>query len=181
MKHSKTTIILTILISIALFVVGFFSFGNINEALLPKVDNCYYQVAELGGQFKTLLVFAFILSLTPICIWATWRVAPIILNRHRVFSILTVVSCMTVAILVRQQSIRSYFSKLISFVGSTSGSLMLTYPIDKVHFEYYLLGGLCTGCMFHISFSDKKQYRSSAVQLTLGLALYGQKEDQPGS
>lgn len=157
MKHPNTTIILTILVSIGLFVFGIFSFGNIYETLLPKVDNGFYQVTELDGQFKTSLIFSLVLSLTPIFIWLTWRVASITLIRNRIFSILTVVVCMILAILLRQQSIKFYFRGLSSHENASSDNIRMNYPIDTVHFEYYLLGGLCVGCIIsYFLFRQKK-------------------------
>ena len=158
MKHSKTTIILTIIISILLFVLGFIIFGDIYEFILPKVDNGFYQVTELNGPFMSSLIFSITLGLTPVLLLLTWQLAPIILKSKKITSIVTVVVCMTLAILVRQQMIKSYFSRLTTLSGE---KLKVSYPMNQVNFEYYLLGGLCIGCIIsYFLFKQKKGFIS---------------------
>ncbi|MCC6289677.1 MAG: hypothetical protein IT249_17505 [Chitinophagaceae bacterium] len=146
MKHSKTTIILTILISIALFVLGLFTFDRLFEIILPKVDGGFYQVTELGGQFKTTLLFSFVLGLTPFLILLTWRLAPIISRSKKLASVLTVIVCMTGAIIVRQQILKSCFTGLTKNFTSTVDKMNVSYPVDQINFEYYLFGELIVGC-----------------------------------
>ena len=102
MKHSKTTIILTIVISILLFVLGFIIFGDVYEFILPKVDNGFYQVTAINEQFIPSLVFSVALGLTPLLLLLTWRLSPIILKSKKIASIVTVVICMTLAIMIRR-------------------------------------------------------------------------------
>ena len=146
MKHSKTTIILTILISIALFAMGLFTFDRLFEIILPKVDGGFYQAIELGRQFRTTLLLSLALGLTPFFILLTWRRSPIISKSKKLASVLTIIVCMALAIIVRQQILKSYFTGLTKNLTSTVDKINVSYPLDQVNFEYYLFGGLIVGC-----------------------------------
>ncbi|MFT3681026.1 MAG: hypothetical protein QM791_12180 [Ferruginibacter sp.] len=159
MNNSKITIILIVLISIVLFVLGLFLFGNIYEILLPKPDNGFYQETASGGQFKRSLIFAVVFGLTPIFIWATWRLAPITLKLQKNYTILTVIVCILLAVVLRQQLLKLYFSRFTNNINSTTANLHVGYPIDKVYFEYYMFGGLIMGCLIsYLLFRQRKTY-----------------------
>lgn len=156
MKQSKTTIILTIIIALVLFVFSFYTFGDVFDAMLPEVDNGRYQVTEINGVFKEALIFSLVLGLMPVFIVTTWRFSPIILKSRRVASIAIVVVFMVLAIMVRQQRIKSYFNNFAN-LNSPGSKINVSFPADELYFEYYLLGGLCVGCFISfIIFRDKK-------------------------
>lgn len=157
MKHAKTTIILTILFSITLFISGLLTFERFFETILPKVDGGFYQVTEIGGEFKTMLLFSSVFALTPFLILLTWRYSPIVSVSKKLASVLTIVVCMTLAIILRQQIIKSYFTGLTKNFNSTVDKINVNYPVDQVNFEYYLFGGLIVGCLISCFFLRQKR------------------------
>ncbi len=154
MKHPKTTILLTIAFSVALFVLGIFIYGQYPELLLPKVNGGFYQVTEITGSFKATFMFSLILSLTPLSLYLVWRFSPIISYNKKLLSVGIVLACMALAIIGHQQMIKSYFISLLNRVDNIS----VSYPLNEVHFDYYLFLGLCVGCC--ISFFSLRQKSS---------------------
>lgn len=162
MKQSKTAIILAIAISVILFLTGFLTSGIIYVYLLPKVDNVFYQDAELNGHFISTLIFSVTLALIPILLLLTWRLSPITEKRKKAASVVTVVLCMATSLVVRQQIIKSYLSKLAITMNLSNEKSHIIYPIDKVNFELYLVLGLCVGCV--VSYFLYKQEKITNIK-----------------
>jgi hypothetical protein len=154
MKHPKSKILLTIAFSVALFVFGMFIYGQYPELLLPKVDGGFYQVTEIAGSFKATFIFSLVLSLAPLSLYLVWQFSPVISRTKKMISIGIVIVCLVLAIIGRQQMIKSYFTSLLNNVDN----IRVSYPLNEVHFEYYLFLGLCIGCC--ISFFALRQKRS---------------------
>lgn len=122
-------------------------FNDLFDFILPKVDRGFYQTTSLSGPFKTMLLFSLVFGLMPIIIFLTWRYSPIFSGKKKLVSVFMVVVCMTLAIIARQQTLKLYFAEQTKNVTSTADIPIVNYPIDQVNFEYYLLGGLCVGCI----------------------------------
>ncbi len=160
MNRFKITLITTVLISIAFFVLGFFSFGDIYESLLPRINGGFYQVEEPIGLFDTSLIPALVIGLTPLLIWTTWRLAHIISNRQRFFSALIVITCMMLAVLVRREMIKSYFARPASNTEKITEKLLVSFPLNKVNFEFYMFVGLIIGCLISYFYYNSEKARS---------------------
>ena len=140
MKLTKAEILLTLLISMIVFVTIFYAFDTVYELILPDIQHVSYQTTDFGDQFKTSLVFSLILGLTPILLLATWKFSPIVSTGKRWASIFITISCMALAVVVRQQIIGD---------GPTSPveGAVIVYPLDQLKFEYYILTGALIGCV----------------------------------
>src|SRR4051812_34679940 len=130
MKHPRTAIILTILFSITLFILGVLVFGTFFEIILPKIDGGSYQEKKLEGRFRTSLLFSLVLGLTPFLIFLTWRYSPIISRSKKNISVLILVTCMALAIIVRQRMLISYFTELTK--KSPVDNIKVFYPLDQM-------------------------------------------------
>lgn len=147
MKNKKTTLILTIITSIVLFILTLTQFGKLFEILLPKIENLQYQTSEMGSQFRLVLFFSIVIALTPILLFITWRIARIEIIKRRILSGIIVIVLMILAIVLRQQLIKSTFKSLTNLKTQTGETIYNSIAIENLHFEYYLLGGLILGCM----------------------------------
>lgn len=147
MKNGKIKLILVLILSLTLFVVGFYSFGAIYESLLPRVDNGFYQVTNFIGLFDTSLIPALVIGLTPVFIWKTGTMAHITSRTQTIYTILIVIICMTTAVLLRREMIKLYFARLINTTDLTNNNSNLGFPLNKVNFEYYMFSGLIVGCL----------------------------------
>jgi len=156
MKHPKTTITLTIAFSIAFFILGILTFGQLLELLLPRIDGITYSVTEIGGGFRAKLLFSLALGLAPLSLFLVWRLTPIASANKKLISIGIVLACMIIALIFRQQMLRVYFTMLPNSSTITMDRVSLSYPINEVHFEYYLFLGLCTGIFISV-FSFRKK------------------------
>jgi hypothetical protein len=62
---------------------------------------------------------------------------------------------MALAIIVRQLMLRLYFTGLTK--ESLVDNAQVLYPLDQVHFEYYLLAGIIVGCFIsYLSLREKR-------------------------
>lgn len=157
MTNKKTTLILTIVTSIVLFILIFSTFGKLFELLLPQIENLQYQTAEMSSQFRLALFFSLVIGLAPILLYLTWRLARIEMTTRRIFSGLIVIVFMVIGILFRQQLIKSTFKKLTNLKTQTGETIYNSFAIENLHFEYYLLGGLILGCIVSFfTLRDKK-------------------------
>jgi len=147
MTNKKTTLILTIVTSIVLFILTLTIFGKFFELLLPKIKNLQYQTTEMSSQFRLVLFFSIVIGLAPILLYLTWRLARIEITKRRIFSGLIVMVFMVIAIIFRQQLIKSTFKGLTNLKTQTGETIYNSFAIENLHFEYYLLGGLIFGCI----------------------------------
>lgn len=158
MKNSKTKILLAFFISLILFLSVYYTFGDLFEFMLPKVDNGYYSSTNFFEQFRIVLLSSLTFGLIPFFALLTWRITPIVSKKEKIISILIVLTSMALAILVRQQMIRSYFSSMARGLNSASEKVTINYPLSKINFEYYLFTGLCIGCIIsYVVFKQKSK------------------------
>jgi hypothetical protein len=140
MELSKAAIPLTLLISMTVFVATFYAFDTVYELILPDIQHVSYQTTDFASQIKTSLVFSLVLGIAPILLLVTWRFSPIVSTSKRWTSILITTSGMALVVVVRQQLIRLGLHN--SFEGTA-----ISYPVDQLNFEYYILAGLLIGCV----------------------------------
>ena len=147
MTNKKTTLILTIVTSIVLFILTLTIFGDFFELLIPKIENLQYQTTEISSQFRLALYFSIAIGLVPIFLYLTWRLARIKTTKRKVFSGIIVIVFMFISIIFRQQLIKSTFKGLTNLKTQTGETIYNSIAIENLHFEYYLLGGLILGCI----------------------------------
>lgn len=114
-------------------------------------------MTEFGGPFYTKLLFSLVLGLTPVFIFLTWRLSPIVSRNRKLASVLTVVLFMILSIIVRQQILISYFTRLTKSFNSALDKVNVSYPVDHFNFEYYLFGGLIMGCLISLFLLRQKR------------------------
>lgn len=147
MIRHKGTVFLTITISFILFLVCFITYGNIYDFMLPKVENVSYQTTELNQLFLQSLVFSVSIATIPVLLLLIWRFSPITSKNKKIASIATVIFCILATALIRVQIIKNYLKMLVSNVNSLNDKALVSYPINRVYFEYYIILGICIGCV----------------------------------
>lgn len=131
-------------------------FRNLFEMILPNIKNLKYQTSNLNGLFKLRLYFSIVVGLAPILLYITWILAPITNTKNRIFSGLIVIVFMIVAIVFRQMTIISTFNKLTNLKTETGETISNFFPMDNLHFEYYIFCGLLLSCILNfVMFKDK--------------------------
>jgi hypothetical protein len=165
-------IILAILFSLLLIVLGQYFFGDFYELLLPNVDGATYQTTDFSSEFYNSIIFSLALGLIPISLLLLWKLSKVNAINKKMLSVFIIIICMTLAVLIRQQTIKSHLQELTKSSTVTSNNFSVSYPIDKVNFEYYLLIGLFIGwLMSYLIFRQEKNYRDKyhAVNVTSDL------------
>ncbi|MGH2565359.1 MAG: hypothetical protein ACRDE5_12640, partial [Ginsengibacter sp.] len=51
------------------------------------------------------------------------------------------------SIVVRHEEVKTYFNSIAKKLVASNNNMTFTYPIDPVNFVYYMLAGLCIGCI----------------------------------
>lgn len=134
-----------LLLSVALFVLGQVAFTGLFEFFEPKIEGILFQVP--GPFSRTSLLFSFVLACIPVLLLSIWRFAPIISSTKKIASLVTVFIFMAIGILLRRQSVKIYFIKVVKPVVAPNSNMHVLYPIDPIRFVYYIIAGLCIGCI----------------------------------
>lgn len=156
MTNKKTTLVLTILTSLVLFILTFTQFGKLLEFLMPRIENLQYQTTDIGSQFKLAIFFSIVIGLTPILLYLTWRLGRIEKTKRRTYSGLIVIGFMAISVALRQYLIKSSFSGLTNLKTQTGETIYGSFAIENLNFENYLLGGLILGCIVSYLFLKDK-------------------------
>lgn len=132
------------------------TFAKLLEFLLPKIENLHYQANEMNSPIRLALYFSCVIGVVPMFLYLTWRIARIEITKRRVISGLIVMIFMVTSIIIRQQLIQSTFKGLTHVKTQTGESINMSFAIENLHFEYYLMGGLILGCIVS-AFTLRKQ------------------------
>ncbi len=163
MKPSTRTIIIAIILSIALFFIGQYSWGDIFITILPIVGNVKYLETSLNGQFINSMFFSLILALTPIVTILIWKFAPIFNTQRKILTVCIIVLTMTASVLVRREMIKSQAKHLqpttvLDYTDPANPqpkTIESGIPVSTLKFELFALAGLITGSV--ISFFSLRQ------------------------
>ena len=147
MKLSAKIFIQIVIVSIALFILGQLVFIRLFEFFEPNVDGILFQVTEINRRIKTSILFSLTLVFIPLLTIVTWRFAPIISITKKIASALSILIFIIVAIFLRHQEVKTFFIRVIKPIVLVNNKTNVTYPIDPVNFVYYMLAGLCIGCL----------------------------------
>lgn len=151
-----TKIILTILFSLLLIVLGQYLFNDFYALITPNVDGVTYTVTNFNSQFFSSLIFSLALGIIPIALLFTWKFLKVS-TVNKMLSAFIVLTCMALAVFIRQQVIKSYLKALAKSFAGASNNSVVSYPIDKANFEYYLLIGLFSGCLISFFIFPKRE------------------------
>ena len=150
--------IVIFLLAIAFIALGMCIYTPLFMFFEPRVDGISLQVTDLGGIFKTSVLFSLILALNPVLIFATWSLGPIVSFTRRFATVLTVLAFISIAIFIRHQSVKSYFTRIARDMVPKGSSTQLAYPLDPVNFAYYMFAGLCIGCLVaYFMYKERKR------------------------
>lgn len=159
MRFSFKTIIVTVLISVTLLFVGFFSWDKIFDLLLPNVEEVKYLSTSFTESFRQILVFSLTLALIPISSILIWRFAPIISIKKKILTIVIIFVSIVFFIAIRREMIKYYArhleptSVIDHFDTSDNPQFKKTenrIPVSTLIFEWYAFAGLITGSFISI-------------------------------
>lgn len=152
MKNWKNTFLFTVLLPIGFFILGLAVYETFLAFILPKKGLSAFSTGGLNTLLFQKIYFSVALALIPVFLYITWRVSPIKSTSQKIKSVSLVSICLVVSVILRRQIISS---NLNSFHLPTD--IANTFPIENLHFHFYLLGGLLIGCL--LSFLLFKQKR----------------------
>jgi CBS domain containing-hemolysin-like protein len=144
MKNNTSTLIITFVISILLFFLTFLKFDGVLKVLIP--GDITISVLEVGGMFKQMFFFSFMVGITPILVYLTWRIAPIKSFFRRSTSALIVILSMILALILRIEQLK-LVNEPFSNLKTDDIIFSNTLAHDSLHFEYYLLIAILVSCL----------------------------------
>lgn len=166
MTNKKTTLVLTILTSLVLFILTFTQFGKLFDFLIPRIENLQYETTNMTSHFKIAIFLSIIIGLTPILLYLTWRLGRIEKTKSRIYSGLIVIGFMAVSVVARQNLIRLSLYGLTNLKTQTGETTYCSFAIENLNFENYLLGGLVLGCIVSYLFLKKQTSNKLIIQNT---------------
>jgi len=147
MNPFKVIYLPVIIISILLFIGGEITFVRLFGFFEPKIPGILFEITEQDRIVKTSVLFSLTLALVPVLVALTWRLAPGISINKKIASVLIIFIFIGAAILVRHREVKMYFTRVVRPYFLAKNMVSVRYPIDPVNFVYYMLGGLCIGCI----------------------------------
>ena len=152
MKDSKNLVKSTVLLAALLFVATWFFYDRILDIILPTVNRGFYQSTGEESEIKALILICFSVALFPVFIAAAWVFSPIQSAKNRLLSALVILTCVLLAVFFRYQSIKDYFSMM------AEGTMFnVAFPFEDIHFDLYILAGLCIGFIISYVVCREKQ------------------------
>jgi len=158
MSHSGKIYVQTLILSIALFILGQIVFIKFFQFLEPNVNGVLFQITEQKGKIKTSLLFSLTLAFVPILLLLTWRLSPINLLSKKIGSGLTILIFILLAIWIHRQAVKSYFTRVDKNLISVDQNKNVVYPIDPAPFVYYMFVGMLFGCIASYFLFRQRKY-----------------------
>lgn len=136
---------IAVISSIILFIVVYSQFELVFDWIIPKRDELHLQTTDINSQFKVQFFFFVVISLTPIFVFAMWKVAKIETLNNRIFSSLVVLSTMAIAIFIQHQLIKSTIQNQSNLSESNEDLVYNSLLIEHSNFEFSVLVGQILG------------------------------------
>jgi len=166
MSLSKQAIIIASILSIVLFIAGFYTWSSFFLLMLPIVNDVKYLDTDLSMPLWDSLVFGLTLALIPAATVLVWKLAPIFNNQRKVLTACIIVLTMMVFVIIRREVVKSQLRNLkpsttIDYSNPASPvqkSIELLFPIVDLNFEYFVLIGLISGSTISLfALKEKKK------------------------
>jgi hypothetical protein len=144
MRSAKSTIIITISLSIVLFLIGLYSYNSYITLTLPSIENVKYSTTDVADAFRQPLYFGLTLGLFPIIIIFLWRVTPILTINKKLLTICILLVFMISFIIVRREMIKSQ-ARYLQPTSQNIETFQSHIPLSSINFELFAIAGLVTG------------------------------------
>ena len=160
MRLSKTTITVTIILFIVLFLVGMRSYRAFINLTLPGIDGVTYQVNSVTRDFIMSLIYSLALAAIPVATILLWKQANIHSVAKKILVPLVLFICIAGVALLRQYKITTDIKKAAEITRSlndqTHENMQTIISLDKVDIGAYMLAGLIAG-IFVVYFVMRKK------------------------
>lgn len=125
------------------FFLGFLGYAKFYRIVLPDVPGIQYRM-DLAQVISNQYFFSIIMAAVPFFLSVTWQVTPLRNMDKKTLSVLIVIICMAGAVFIRNKILAADFTNLAE--SASYKMYAFSIPFEQLEFEWYLLGGLITGC-----------------------------------
>jgi hypothetical protein len=156
--------ILTIISSIILLIIGFYTWNSLFTLLLPKIGEVKYLSDSFTWGFRSSLIFGLSLAIIPILLSLVWKLTPVKNTQSKLLSSGIVLFVMAASLFSRREMIKFRAKNLMPEMGSFYSDhgeliqkpILVGIPLDSLNFEYYALIGVMVGCIVSFLMLRKK-------------------------
>ena len=143
------------------FCTGFLLYAEFYSWWLPDIDGIIYQM-DLTGLVNNQETFAAVTAAMPLLLFLTWQLVPIYSSDKKTLSALIVLFCMFMAVFIRYKILVAEYSQMVESLNSNRYPVSVSF--EQLGFEWYLAGGLLTGCTItYLSFHNIVIQRQKAL------------------
>lgn len=149
----KRTILLCSGIAILLFIASFYWNDFIWNFLFSffRTSNLLFVSTEINGTFLSVLKLSLSIAFVPLLLLAIWLGGNIVLLRKRLFSIITVLICIFLALAFNILRIQSHNITITDLNGKVS------FPMQNLNFDMAIIAGtVIGGIIAYFIFKSKK-------------------------
>lgn len=125
------------------FFLGFLGCAKFYRIVLPDVPGIQYRM-DLAQVISNQDFFSVIIAAVPLLLYVTWQMIPLRNIDKKTLSVFIVIICMAGTVFIRYKILAADFTNLAE--SASYKMYAFSIPFEQLEFEWYLLGGLITGC-----------------------------------
>ena len=156
MNFSKSTIIITLVVSFLFFLAGRFFYRPIFSFFEPEIKGITFEIISADRRLKTSMLFSIIAAFIPLVTVFAWTCLSISAFK-RLISGIIILLCISFAIFARDMAVKHYFNSLVSKLLASKNTQHFLYPIDPRNFVYKIMMGYGAGILISCLLFFKKK------------------------
>lgn len=161
--NSSASLIKPLFLCAVFFFLGFLFYPLFYQFALPGVTGIQYNI-DLTTLGKKQDLFGMVIAMIPVFLLLTWRLIPLYDYHKKTFSALIVLVCMAFATYLRHKILAGDFTNMVQSQSDTS--YMIDISFEQLDFEWYLAGGLVSGCLIsYLAFHNTRVKRKQFVRI----------------
>ena len=149
MRLTTTSIIVSIILSIIVFIFGMMSHSSFFSWTLPKIACVVFQTGSLSQGFSMSLIYSLTLAAIPFATVLLWRKAKIQSVTNRILIPLVLIFCIAIITALRHfwvsSEIRRFAEMAQPVASANNENLRSTVSLSYLEFEKYMAVGLLVG------------------------------------
>ncbi len=155
-KFSLGDLLITLLISLALFAISIYSYPTFFGFMVPALPGAIYHVTRFETPFEQAKLFAIVCAVVPFACYCIWKVLPNLTRSQKILSAMLIIVAMLTTILIRRFFLVRELSGLTSANQGLKIKTSISTTFENLNFEYWLTMGLLAGSVLSFLFFRNK-------------------------
>lgn len=159
MKHTLRDIVITLVLSAALFIAAIYSYSFLYDIFIPSPEGTIFHVTTFETPFQRGLLFACILGAIPILCYFLWHMMPLQGTAKRLMSLGLIIVAMLLAIFIRRYTFQNDLNEQTANAEKYHINPGISGSFSQLNIEYWLAVGIVAGVLLTFVFLRNKKKR----------------------